>query len=570
MQCQCQEKQLKAEEQGHAGLWGAGSDECKMVLERVLAYSWAKYHKLVDFFADACPLMGMPLPLPGNRTFADPLRVTRRAVTASLFHRASHIALAKHGGNVSSPDVSHLFGPSSGFSAMQLMDSTMAKKGSSSRRRRSDPRRRRSRRRRRTMTDEASACCSGKAYSWSHGVEFGAIITITQSGSLTAGGFEEWTPARSGEIEQTCVHKKAAIRESCFNFGFDFGVDYGFAHGWFNKFSDILGTARIWEFGFCFGICLGGGVIDTGKLGDVIGGTIEFGAGSPSIEGSCGQCEAWLSDGEGSEDTTYFRELKCPSGCFPADAKVMTPAGPKAMHSLRVGDRVLSMDKHGRTFFDDVYFFGHADPKAFTPMVQLRLRSSQSDQHLSLQLSPDHFVHACPRKYPCEWSESRLLYAGEVLPGAFLWTAEGWLAQVLNSSLVPKLGLFNPYTLSGTLVVNGMVVSAHSSWLLDDWVPPRLTEYLPFLYQGIFIGGRCLYHTFGSSAADWIGVNNPHEQTPWLAYLVAIFPCFALLCTAWGFRVQCCRKHPPTFENQQIGEKTRASEARIRQHKDSL
>ena len=114
---------------------------------------------------------------------------------------------------------------------------------------------------------------------------------------------------------------------------------------------------------------------------------------------------------------------------------------------------------------------------------------------------------------------------------AEVWTASAGatelkLGRVLLNRMVPKQGLFNPYMLSGNIVVNGVAASAHSSWVLDHFVPEALTKYLPATYQSIFVVGRWIYSVFGARAADVIGVNNPQEQTPWSAYAVALSSIF--------------------------------------------
>mgnify|MGYP003312984875 CR=1 FL=1 len=46
---------------------------------------------------------------------------------------------------------------------------------------------------------------------------------------------------------------------------------------------------------------------------------------------------------------------------------------------------------------------------------------------------------------------------------------------VANATNVVAEGLYNPYTLSGTIVVDGVLASCHSSWILDGLVAPRLS-----------------------------------------------------------------------------------------------
>jgi len=199
---------------------------------------------------------------------------------------------------------------------------------------------------------------------------------------------------------------------------------------------------------------------------------------------------------------------KC-ENCFPADALVETLSGTKQMSDLRVGDAVRSVDGAGKIVFDDVYFFGHADTSTHAEYVSLELEGSQE----SLQLSARHFIPTCPQQgQRCEWEKHTHVYAHEVQVGDHIWTAVGKqliLKQVEQSSSTTRLGKYNPYTLSGRIVVNGVLASAHSDWVLDEWTPSSWTRFLPSVYQAMFLPGRWLYRVAGPSAADALDVNNP-------------------------------------------------------------
>jgi len=199
----------------------------------------------------------------------------------------------------------------------------------------------------------------------------------------------------------------------------------------------------------------------------------------------------------------------CPPKCFPADASVETTSGLKLMSDLRVGDRVRSVDGAGKPIFDDVYFFGHADKSQSNVFVSLQLSGSDA----SLQLSQKHFLPTCPKQgEPCDWSDHMHAYAQEIQAGDYVWIAtdgETKLRSVLSTSLVMKDGLYNPYTLSGKIVVNGVIASAHSDWVLDAWTPAWMSQYLPGIYQILFLPGRLLYQLAGAAAADYLDVNNP-------------------------------------------------------------
>ena len=508
----CEDKKLAEEAEGKDVPWGTGEEKCQQLLERMVAMQWPNYTKISNFFAEACPLMEKALPKPTNKSI-DTLAATKRSLAASLFHRASHVVLANHGGNHSS--AAHLFEPKKQrtFSAVSLLETSVARKHDNHGRRR--------RRSRRRLTEEAKACCSKKAYNWAVEAFAGEVVTMSSSVSLSTYGFHE-------SIGDTCVFRRGGVSESCM--GWELGVDINgpmpdlelpitIGHGWFRSYGDILGQSTYLGAGGCFILCVGGNVIQN-MQGEVIGGTIEFGFGAPgvSVEGGICDCKQhWFQEEKFEE--ILGRNGGCPSGCFPADAEVQTLQGTVRMKDLQVGDRVLATDGQGKFFFDDVYFFGHADQSIMSPMIQLHMQAA-SNSSFALELSPDHFIHRCPGLKPCSFEDAEAAYSAAILEGSYVWTVEG-IAKVLSSRMVPKQGLFNPYTLSGNIVVNGVAASAHSSWVLDAWVPSSLVKHLPSIYQAMFSVGRWIYWLAGAPAADFIGVNNPYDRTPWLAYGVA-------------------------------------------------
>ena len=76
-------------------------------------------------------------------------------------------------------------------------------------------------------------------------------------------------------------------------------------------------------------------------------------------------------------------------------------------------------------------------------------------------------------------------------------------AWVVAIEAVTRQGLWNPYTLSGRIVVDDVVVSAHSEWLLDpilDYLAG--THLLPAVYQVTFCPPRRQFMAIQMLALD--------------------------------------------------------------------
>ena len=355
LSCALEEKKLDEEEAGRDAVFGVGADECRLILERVMATQWGHYKRLSSFFAVACPVMGMPLPDPSGKTF-DPMTGTKRAMAVQMFHRASHLVLAKHG---NTSETAKLFASKrKPFSAVQLVHELDDLETSVSAK---SPRRWR-------LNENQKSCCSGKAYNWEVGAAVGAGITASGSVSLSAGGFNGWE-------HDTCYFKTANVHEVCldWDFGFDMDgpleVEASVARGFFKSYNDMLLESAYVGGSACFILCVGGSVI-TNLQGQHIGETLEFGFGLPGVDFEGGVCTC-TNMGNTYTKTFYGLKPNCPPGCFPEDASV---DGKKKMHQLQVGDRVLAVNDAGEAFFDEIYFFGHAEHKAMSPMVQLQIQ----------------------------------------------------------------------------------------------------------------------------------------------------------------------------------------------------
>ena len=85
-------------------------------------------------------------------------------------------------------------------------------------------------------------------------------------------------------------------------------------------------------------------------------------------------------------------------------------------------------------------------------------------------------------------------------------TITATLEPVVAKNLVPGTGLFNPYKLGGTIVVDGVAASVHSTWALEV-VFEVLGVPLPVGYQALFAPVRGMYKALGASSQrrmEWI------------------------------------------------------------------
>ncbi|PSC74266.1 hypothetical protein C2E20_2665 [Micractinium conductrix] len=239
--------------------------------------------------------------------------------------------------------------------------------------------------------------------------------------------------------------------------------------------------------------------------------------------------------------------------------------GAVPMRQLRIGDHVLALDHaSGRLGYRAVYLFGHQEATASGPYLNIEARAAQpvpgGRSHggssggsgapaARLQLSERHWLPVCAAGRDCgpprlpglprlpralravllaEGSDRgargsssgswQYLYAGDVQPGMQVLVAApagasgngngsaaaGGALQVAVVTLVWssfERGLFNPFVYGGTILVDGVLASDQSEWLLDNLVPPAWRPHLPAVYEAILVLGRGAYRVLGPELA---------------------------------------------------------------------
>lgn len=191
---------------------------------------------------------------------------------------------------------------------------------------------------------------------------------------------------------------------------------------------------------------------------------------------------------------TYLKQAIEKVACFPADATVeLEGHRTKQMDHLRVGDRVLTADGT----YADVYVLSHQNPELSSQFIRLTLEDGRF-----LEASPNHFVKVSGN---CDGvsvdARAKDVEVGACMFGMGVGKATTQL-RVTETTPVWKKGIYNPFTLPGNLVVNGVVASSHSDWFLDDYADALgFTHLLPSIYQAVLMPARGLYWLAGPSNA---------------------------------------------------------------------
>ena len=166
-------------------------------------------------------------------------------------------------------------------------------------------------------------------------------------------------------------------------------------------------------------------------------------------------------------------------GCFPADATVARADGTLG--------------------FEDVYLNTHKDHVSTTPYVELDLASGRT-----LSPSPRHFIPVTAGSDGA-WADHVAKGADEIVAGDFVWSRSTLgvmgLDRVVAVRTKAAVGAYNPLTMNGTIVVDGVVASAHSDRFLDGIVS---ADTQTKVYQAILAPVRLAYRVLGPQRMETV------------------------------------------------------------------
>jgi hypothetical protein len=152
-----------------------------------------------------------------------------------------------------------------------------------------------------------------------------------------------------------------------------------------------------------------------------------------------------------------------PASCFPRDARVQLESGDFVrMGLLTIGDRVAV----GGGAFSEIFMFTHKRDDHRGEYLELTTAGG-----LVTRMTAGHFVYRSGALVP-----ARALVVGDVLENA-----SGGFETIINIKSVLGRGLYNPQTLVGDIIVDGLRVSTYTTA-----VRPRIAHALLSPLRAVF------------------------------------------------------------------------------------
>ncbi|KRX41541.1 Desert hedgehog protein [Trichinella murrelli] len=182
-------------------------------------------------------------------------------------------------------------------------------------------------------------------------------------------------------------------------------------------------------------------------------------------------------------------------GCFPSDALVKTRSRWKTIQELHIGDEVLDLDERGRPVYTEIFAWLRKD------MLGHSFVKITTADKISLTLTPNHLIFklipdcTTPDNRTVQLSDYEAVLAGEIQKGdVLLQMDDAWNgarhATVTEIHNIRSRGAFAPATMSGTLIVDGTLVSSYTSYWFFDFIGHR------FVHEIIFAPLRFFYAFF--------------------------------------------------------------------------
>lgn len=203
-------------------------------------------------------------------------------------------------------------------------------------------------------------------------------------------------------------------------------------------------------------------------------------------------------DGDSTSSSTPNPSSSSGSGrkCFPASAQVELQSGVKKdMSEIEIGDIV----RVGSDLFSEVFFFTHRDADMQSAFVQIETANATR-----LKLSPSHYLYVNG-----QLTAARNVQVGDKI---HVITSTSNIPQSTIISVTRRIerGLYNPHTLHGDIVVDGVRTSTFT-----EAVEPSIAKGLLSPLKWLYGGSRMI--RMGSDLFNKLNDNvlKVFEQTVW-------------------------------------------------------
>jgi Hint module len=190
------------------------------------------------------------------------------------------------------------------------------------------------------------------------------------------------------------------------------------------------------------------------------------------------------------------------ASCFPASALVTLHDGSSTrMSEVSTGSKIK--DYGGLT--SEVFMFTHRDgSRSLHPFLYFK-----TAENFTLTISPGHYIYT-----PDGLRPARNLHVGSILI-----LGDDRRALVMEKFIVLREGLYNPQTMSGSLIVDGFAVSAYTTAVAPS-IAHAILSPLRLLYRSSWTKSffqRKLSHLFYSGAREIYELIPPLSGTDFVA-----------------------------------------------------
>jgi hypothetical protein len=178
----------------------------------------------------------------------------------------------------------------------------------------------------------------------------------------------------------------------------------------------------------------------------------------------------------GISKETSGRRRRSDDGCFPLGSFIEVDGRMLPIEQATIGMHLLG--SQGPSPF---MLQGHYDFHTTMDMMEIKTASNHS-----VIATFDHYFPLTSGMYSV---------ARDMAIGDELWVRQDnsiIASPIVSTSVVTAQGLFNPYTTSGDLFVNGILASGHSSWFLEGLGLQHSS--VVSLYQALFSSLSFLYY----------------------------------------------------------------------------